>query len=99
MHRISFCLALCLAAACGGTSQPPASPPPSQQPPPAGACMKTGCGGTVCADREVVTTCEFKPEDVCYRDAICERQADGACGFTQTPELTACLANPPPPES
>jgi hypothetical protein len=96
MHRIAFSLALFLAA-CGGKSQaPPASPPPTEPPPATGACMKTGCGGTVCDDEQVVTTCEFKPEHACYKDAICERQPDGNCGFTQSPELTACLANPPP---
>jgi hypothetical protein len=63
----------------------------------AGACIKTGCSGTVCAEpgKDVVTTCEFRPEYACYNDAKCERQADGACGWTQTPALAACLANPP----
>ena len=61
-------------------------------------CVKTGCSGTVCAaeGHEVVTTCEFKPEYACYQTATCEKQADGQCGWTQTPALTGCLANPPP---
>ena len=54
-------------------------------------CMKTGCSGQVCADKEVITTCEFRAEYECYKKATCERQANGDCGFTQTPELTACL--------
>src|SRR5205085_2732818 len=54
-------------------------------------CMRTGCSGQVCADREVVTTCEYRSEYDCYKKATCERQASGDCGFTQTPELTACL--------
>ena len=54
-------------------------------------CMKTGCSGQVCSDQEVITTCEFRTEYECYRKATCERQANGNCGFTQTPELTACL--------
>jgi hypothetical protein len=54
-------------------------------------CMKTGCSGQVCSDQEVITTCEFKTEYECYRKAACERQANGDCGFTPTPELTACL--------
>ena len=64
----------------------------------AGGCVKTGCSGTVCAEAEsdIMTTCEFKPEYACYADAACERQPDGACGWTQTAELTACLASPPP---
>jgi len=54
-------------------------------------CMKTGCSGQVCADKEVITTCEYKTEYECYKRAACERQANGECGFTPTPELTACL--------
>lgn len=54
-------------------------------------CMKTGCSGQVCSDQEVITTCEFKAEYECYKKAACERQANGNCGFTPTPELTACL--------
>ncbi|HSQ24197.1 MAG TPA: DUF6748 domain-containing protein [Pyrinomonadaceae bacterium] len=55
-------------------------------------CFKTGCSSQVCADHNVVTTCEFRPEYACYQKATCERQSDGNCGFTRTPELTACLA-------
>ncbi|HSK04633.1 MAG TPA: hypothetical protein VK932_25460 [Kofleriaceae bacterium] len=97
MHRIAFSLVLFLAA-CGGKSQAPPAPPPPQEPPATGECMKTGCSGTVCADEQVITTCEYRPEFACYKDATCERQADGNCGWTETAELTACLANPPPME-
>ena len=61
---------------------------PVAQPP----CIKTGCSSHVCADRDMFTTCEFRPEYACYQQATCERQADGQCGFTPTPELAACLA-------
>ena len=54
-------------------------------------CMKTGCSRQICSDEEVITTCEFKTEYECYKRAACERQKNGECGFTQTPELTACL--------
>lgn len=54
-------------------------------------CMKTGCSGQVCSDKEVITTCEYRTEYDCYKKATCERQANGDCGFTQTPELVACL--------
>ena len=54
-------------------------------------CMKTGCSGQVCSDQEVMTTCEYKTEYACYKKAACERQANGDCGFTPTPELNACL--------
>ena len=61
-------------------------------PAPGGKCIKTGCSSQVCSDRDVITTCEFRPEYACYQKAICERQRNGECGFTQTAELTACLA-------
>jgi eight-cysteine-cluster-containing protein len=64
-----------------------------------GDTMLAGCSGQICADAEeavgIITTCEYRPEYVCYKSATCERQADGRCGWTQTPELKACLANPP----
>jgi hypothetical protein len=63
----------------------------------AAPCKKTGCSGIVCAEEDVVSTCEFKPEYACYQQATCERQPDGACGWTKTAELDACLANPPAP--
>ena len=59
--------------------------------PDATACVRTGCSGQVCADSDVVTTCEWREEYACYASASCERQADGACGWTETPELAACL--------
>jgi hypothetical protein len=54
-------------------------------------CKKTGCSSQVCSDKDVVTTCEYRAEYECYRKAACERQKNGECGFTQTPELAACL--------
>jgi hypothetical protein len=54
-------------------------------------CFKTGCSSQVCSDENVITTCEWRPEYACYQKARCERQADGKCGFTRTPELIACL--------
>jgi len=54
-------------------------------------CMKTGCSSQVCADKEVITTCEYRTEYDCYKTAACERQKNGECGFTMTPELAACL--------
>jgi len=54
-------------------------------------CIKTGCSRQVCSDEEVITTCEYRSEYDCYKQARCERQANGECGFTQTRELTTCL--------
>jgi eight-cysteine-cluster-containing protein len=65
------------------------NPGPSPQNPK--PCFKTGCSGQVCADEEVITTCEYRPEYDCYKRAKCERQANGQCGFTDTPELRRCL--------
>lgn len=60
--------------------------------PPAKGCIKTGCSRVICADEEMMSTCEWRPEYACYTTARCERQTDGKCGFTKTPELTECLA-------
>jgi hypothetical protein len=60
-----------------------------------GECRPTGCSGTVCSDEDQITTCEYRPEFACYKTATCARQADGACGWTKSDELDACLANPP----
>lgn len=66
-------------------------------------CAVAGCSGQLCVSIEEandrVTTCEFRAEYACYREASCEPQADGKCGWTQTAELTQCLANPPAMES
>jgi hypothetical protein len=61
---------------------------------PAGACFVGGCSGQSCSDHEgVITTCEWRDEYACYQTATCERQSGGACGWTSTPELDACLAS------
>lgn len=59
-----------------------------------GACLRSGCSHEVCSDQDVITPCLWRAEYACYRDAICERQDDGACGWSATPELKACLASP-----
>ncbi|MDB4956764.1 MAG: hypothetical protein JWO36_4333 [Myxococcales bacterium] len=61
-------------------------------------CIKTGCSAAICADpgNDVVSTCEMKPEYACYRNAACERQPNGHCGWTPSVGLTKCLASPPP---
>ena len=59
------------------------------------ACAVAGCSGQLCVSAEeaadVVTTCEYREAYSCYRSARCELQANGACGWTGTPELNACL--------
>jgi hypothetical protein len=54
-------------------------------------CIKTGCSKQICADEEMMSTCDYRPEFECYKKAACERQADGNCGFTKTTELNSCL--------
>ena len=57
-----------------------------------GNCYVGGCSGQICSDqKDIITTCEYKEEYACYKNAVCIRQADGKCGWTQTAELKACL--------
>ncbi|OGG75357.1 hypothetical protein A3A41_04440 [Candidatus Kaiserbacteria bacterium RIFCSPLOWO2_01_FULL_54_22] len=62
-------------------------------------CAVAGCSGQLCVSADeaanIVTTCEYRAEYACYKEAHCGPQADGKCGWTQTPELQRCLANPP----
>lgn len=55
-------------------------------------CRSTGCSGQICAEEDVMTTCEFREEYVCYQTARCERQSNGRCGWTETSELRQCLS-------
>lgn len=57
----------------------------------ADGCIITGCSGQICSDEEVATTCEYKNYYGCYASATCERQSNGQCGWTQTPELLVCI--------
>jgi hypothetical protein len=68
----------------------PGSPCIEPSPTP-GGCRPTGCSGQLCAAESVATTCEWRPEYACYQTASCERQPDGACGWTMTDALRACL--------
>ena len=65
-------------------------------PPAPAACITSGCSGQVCSDHSVITTCDWRPEYACYHSATCERQADGACGWTSTPALSSCIASATP---
>jgi len=56
-------------------------------------CVLGGCSGELCvdeADEPVFTTCVYREEYRCYSDALCERQSDGKCGWSSTPELLQC---------
>lgn len=56
------------------------------------ACVVGGCSQEICADVPMVSTCIYRPVNACYATATCERQADSTCGWTETPELDACVA-------
>jgi hypothetical protein len=88
-------------AACGGKSSPAPQPDPEPDPTPAITCAPAGCSGTICADAatagDIMTTCEYRNEYACYQTATCEVQASGECGWTETTELTDCLAAGGPP--
>lgn len=57
-------------------------------------CVISGCSGEFClseSEEELASICIYKPEYACYKKARCEVQTNGACGWTPTPELAACL--------
>lgn len=60
-------------------------------PPATTECIVTGCSGQVCEEGTIITTCEYRSEYACYKDATCERQSDGKCGWTQTEALQQCI--------
>ena len=55
------------------------------------SCRVSGCSGEICAEGNLVSTCIYKAEYACYKTATCERQSTGTCGWTNTPELLACV--------
>ena len=88
----SILFAALLVSACGGGRDERSSSEPVVVPP----CLVGGCSLQGCSDRPGLdTTCEWRPEYACYRSARCEPQPDGACGWTPTPALLACLEAPP----
>lgn len=62
-------------------------------------CAIAGCSGQLCVSADeaadIVTTCEYRAEYMCYKEAVCEPQANGTCGWTQDARLHQCLTNPP----
>ena len=57
-------------------------------------CKVAGCNNEACVSvtEEIFTACEWKEEFACYQAATCERQRDGVCNWTTTPQLQACLS-------
>ncbi len=62
-----------------------------ESPPALLACKPTGCSGQICSDEAKISDCLYLPEYACYKTARCERQSDGACGWTPTVALKSCL--------
>ncbi len=105
-HVLIALVAILIAAVVFKLYPAPATPGPAPTPAPQpvtgtkslGRCVVGGCSGEVCSDASggsAITTCLYLPEYACYKTATCERQTNGACGWTHTAELSACLANPP----
>ncbi|GMH35983.1 hypothetical protein BSKO_03851 [Bryopsis sp. KO-2023] len=86
----------CTLELCINPSPPidPPTPPPTL-PPPSGKCETGGCSGELCVDPTKdpsFSACVFRPEFVCFRDAVCGNFGPGgSCGFKQTAELRKCL--------
>jgi hypothetical protein len=58
------------------------------------ACVVGGCSSQVCTEdtgEPIITTCEFRPEYACLRESRCERQPDGACGWTPRAAYQLCI--------
>ncbi len=71
---------------------PDPSPEPKPVPPQSNGCYVGGCSSQLCTDKQgAISTCEYRPEYKCYQSATCERQANGQCGWTETPELSKCI--------
>lgn len=72
-------------------------PNPSTPRPTAGpGCVVGGCSSQLCVDAsegDIASTCEWREEYGCYQTATCEKQSNGQCGWTPTPELTQCRAD------
>jgi hypothetical protein len=57
-------------------------------------CYVGGCNSELCTDDPgAMSTCVAHPWYACYGGATCAVQANGTCGWTETPELTQCIAD------
>lgn len=59
-------------------------------------CGISGCNRELCVnfdqvDREDTSSCVFKEEYTCYKEALCQRQESGECAWTMTESLSQCL--------
>lgn len=74
----------------------PSSTPNPTTTNPTGKCIISGCNGEVCTEEGkqsgAITVCVWEEKYSCYKDLKCERQTNGRCGFTQTPEFKSCIS-------
>jgi hypothetical protein len=59
-------------------------------------CKVSGCSAQYCqnaGEEDMMSTCEWTAAYQCYQSARCEKQDSGSCGWSQTSDLKACLAN------
>ena len=92
MSAMRLLAGLCVSAALAGCASDPATRARVED-----SCFIGGCAAEVCSDRpDQVSPCIWRDAFLCYRDATCARQPGGACGWTPTHELTACLASHAP---
>lgn len=56
-------------------------------------CIVAGCSGQLCIDNpnKGISTCEWREEYACYRNATCKKQSNGQCGWTMDEDLKHCL--------
>ncbi len=61
------------------------------------SCKIGGCSGQLCVpvSDEGISTCEYRAQYACYKQAHCRRLKNGQCGWVMSKKLRACLKNPP----
>lgn len=66
----------------------------------AASCQRGGCSGQVCSNAPgAISTCEYRPEYMCYGGTNCEAQGDGYCAWTQSPAFLQCIADATQPRA
>ncbi|OGD04260.1 hypothetical protein A3E17_02320 [Candidatus Amesbacteria bacterium RIFCSPHIGHO2_12_FULL_48_14] len=61
-------------------------------------CKISGCSSELCIDAsspDIGSVCIYRNEYSCYRFSACEKQSNGQCAWTQTPQYLFCLNNLP----
>lgn len=53
-------------------------------------CIKTGCSGQICSSEPKISTCEWKCENGCYRNATCKK-INNKCQWEVTDSINKCL--------